>query len=442
MNHRAEKRFVVAILAIAMFFAGFLFSAQVGVANADEDAAVVYVNDGLSVHFVDVGQGDACIIEFPDNKTMLIDAGENHKSSKDALLAYIKDNINQPSGEDILFFDYVILTHPDSDHCGGMADVLAKYPAKVFYRPNVYTEDKNLEDAFADPREEIKAYGNANIKDTLVYYNAIKAGYNEDKVNDVETTVHITDATNEAISVIEPQGIAKTDAQYYSFTFYAPIEKSFSGDGQWNNYSPIMILEYQNKRFAFSGDAEKKALASFVTAARGGQGKYAVFDETYTVDVFKLGHHGSENATTADYLETLTTDASCPNVLAVISCGEGNKYKHPHQEALDILISHGFKEENILRTDVVSTIRIAVRGTQDTNGQTVWGLYLGETEKEPPASSAPDATASPHGTFFLTKKQWIILALIVIAVLIVVFIVSAQGNHKRHSGHGKKGARR
>ena len=72
----------------------------------------------LNVHFVDVGQGDACIVELPDGKKMIIDGGE--KDAKDALLGYIDENITDKDGNKITYFDYAILTHTDSDHCGSL----------------------------------------------------------------------------------------------------------------------------------------------------------------------------------------------------------------------------------------------------------------------------------------------------------------------------------
>ena len=121
---------------------------------------ILELGGDLNVHFVDVGQGDACIIELPDNRNMLIDAGDTHTENKTRLIEYIEENINDENGEDIKYFDFVILTHPDSDHCGGMADVLEKYPAKTFYRPNVYSAYKDGEagDDWTDPaKESIKA---------------------------------------------------------------------------------------------------------------------------------------------------------------------------------------------------------------------------------------------------------------------------------------------
>ena len=72
----------------------------------------------LKVYFIDVGQGDSIFIQFPDKRAMLIDAGEADFSQ--AVIKTIKE-----AREDTL--DYVIATHPHSDHIGGMAEVIKSF---------------------------------------------------------------------------------------------------------------------------------------------------------------------------------------------------------------------------------------------------------------------------------------------------------------------------
>jgi competence protein ComEC len=93
------------------------------------------------VHFLDVGQGDCSIIRLPDGKTVIIDAGDTKTANKTKILNYIETNFG------IEYFDYAIVTHTDSDHCGGIKDVLTAYPAKTVYRPNVLA----IRAGFTDP---------------------------------------------------------------------------------------------------------------------------------------------------------------------------------------------------------------------------------------------------------------------------------------------------
>lgn len=91
----------------------------------------------LALHFIDVGQGDAALIEFPDGKTLLIDGGGEES---DALLRYLR-------ALKIDTLDYLLLTHPDSDHCGGLSDVLELFGAKHIYMP--YCPDETINASYA-----------------------------------------------------------------------------------------------------------------------------------------------------------------------------------------------------------------------------------------------------------------------------------------------------
>ena len=300
------------------------------------------VGDDLNVHFVDVGQGDACIIELPDDKNVIIDGGE--KDARDAILSYIEENIKDDDGKTISYFDYAILTHTDSDHCGSLDDVLNAYPAEVFYRPNVLC----TYNGFSDPDAALLTPDCAE-KSTKAYMEVLAAA---DK-SDPEVRINSWE-----LAPIEPDGLEPGDAGYYSITFYGPNSNAYK---DWNNYSPIMILEYEGERIALTGDCEKEGEAEFAAKASKGEGKFAVFDDTYAVSVIKAGHHGSRTSTGKEFIEAVTTPQSVENTLIIISCGADNKYKHPHQEKLEEFKELGFKDENILRTDQNGSIVLSVR---------------------------------------------------------------------------------
>ena len=413
---------------------------------------VLELGGDLNVHFVDVGQGDACIIEFPDERTMLIDAGDTHSKNKQNLLDYIEKNINDAAGNDIRYFDFAVLTHPDSDHCGGMYDVLTKYPAKTFYRPCVASAYKDGEkgDTFVDPAKDLIAEKTGdnknNVKTTAAYDKAIQAGYNANKVNGVESEVIITNFLSDgADAVITPEGVEKGAPDYYEFTFFVS-ETSYVDN---NNYSPVMVLEYHDKRFMLSGDAEKEAEENFVALAKAGKGNYAMFTEDFTVDVFKLGHHGSSTSSSEAFIEAMTTAQNRPNVKAIISCGEGNKYKHPHTAVLERLTKMGFADENIVRTDVNGSIAMSVRGVAAASGGGyTYELYMG--------AEAVRRTAAAVGndTVQLTWKEIVLLAVIVILAVLIVFpavrglqrkahaAAKSGSSQSRGGGRGKGSARK
>ncbi|MDE6401754.1 MAG: MBL fold metallo-hydrolase [Clostridiales bacterium] len=393
--------------------------------------------DGLYIHYVDVGQGDCTLIEFPDGKTMIIDGGENKKSTEAAIDAFIADNF--PS--DFKYFDYAVLTHPDSDHCGSLDYVLQNYPARVSYRPNVEAVGTNS-NPYVDPDKD--RLQNAVTKNTAAYANCIKAMYAP--APDFTPTVHITDPADETQTIT-----GGTEDNTYTFTFYSPLSQSYS---DWNDYSPIMILSYRGYNFALSGDAEKKNEEEFVAKVEsaktdGVTDKYDIFTDDFTVNAIKCGHHGSRTSTSQAYIDAITTPDGAKNAYYIISCGEGNSYGHPHSETLDRLEAMNVPQENILRTDVVGDITLSVRA--DDAGE--FKLFYGD--KATVAPDVPDVPETPdpdpdtpaeqvliYRTLGGIKLKWAVVAWSCYAVLVVLAVVhvacagmfGSDGGSSKHNG--------
>ena len=215
----------------------------------------------LEVHFIDVGQGDATLVMHGES-AMLIDAGD--ASNGAAVREYIR-------GRGIEKLEYLVLTHPDSDHIGGAPPVISMYQVdRVFI--------SNFE------------------KDTMTYRKLIEA----------------LDAKRYAYAT---PGVGATHALGGAeFTILAP-------DGTYrdsNNSSIALLLTYGNTSFIFTGDAEERAERDI--AANG---------HDISADVLHAGHHGSRTSSSAAFL-----DAVSPSFV-VISCGTGNPYGHPHAETLE-----------------------------------------------------------------------------------------------------------
>lgn len=113
----------------------------------------------LTAHFIDVGQGDSEFLELPDRKTLLIDAGEWDQAN--TVKSYIK-NLGYSR------IDYVVATHPHSDHIGGMAEVLQSFDIGEVWAPKVTHTTKTYEhflEAVADKGLKI----NATTRGTSIY---------------------------------------------------------------------------------------------------------------------------------------------------------------------------------------------------------------------------------------------------------------------------------
>ncbi|NLC16574.1 MAG: MBL fold metallo-hydrolase [Clostridiales bacterium] len=322
------------------------------------DQKVVFAQSGvLEAHFLDVGQGDCAIINMPDGKTMIVDAGDNKNAVKDKILDYIDANFPE-----LEYFDFAIVTHEDADHCGGMAAVLQEYPAKTVYRPNVIaarqgfidpviaiTQDHTVLDDNLKLWNETGAGVNGNEKETLAYKNFIAQAYEPFLIDGTPYTPQVI--VSDGRKKDRPENKASQDiiGEDYSVIFYSPLRYTYTDA---NDYSNIFILEFQGFEFFFSGDAEAQAEQEFVEE---------YFDYDFDIDVFKLGHHGSRTSSSQELIELVTKQSKRDEIRCVISCGEGNSYNHPHQEALDRFISLGFLEENILRTDQIGDIVFEVK---------------------------------------------------------------------------------
>lgn len=223
----------------------------------------------LQVHFLDVGQGDATLITN-DGQSMLIDAGDNTMGTKVQLYLQ-KQNIKK--------LDYLIGTHPDADHIGGLDVIITKFECDTIFMPDVE-------------------------KDTQTYNDVVEAidrkGY-QYLEPDVGERFTLGDAS---ITVIAPNSIYE----------------------DMNNASIGILIEHGENSFLFTGDAEEEA-------------EYDMLNNglDLNADVYKVGHHGSSSSTCREFLKAIDPD------YAVISCGAENDYGHPHSETLNKLREQGIQ---------------------------------------------------------------------------------------------------
>lgn len=214
----------------------------------------------LEVHYIDVGQGDATLIKCGSH-AMLIDGGNNNKGTTVQL--YLKK-------QGVESLDYVIGTHPDADHIGGLDVIVYKYNCDTVIMPDYEKDTKTYQ-------ELVDVIHDKNMKIT---YPVVGEQYT--------------------------LGEAK-------FTIIAPNSNSYGGNA--NDYSVAILLEYGKNRFLFTGDAEEASEAEMLTNGID-----------ISADVYKVAHHGSRSASTQEFL-----NAAQPKY-AVISCGEGNSYGHLMQK--------------------------------------------------------------------------------------------------------------
>lgn len=237
----------------------------------------------LEITAIDVGQGDGLLLIGPSGKTMLIDGGNAfHPRSKpedtdlyfggrrrdmglEAVLPYL-----QSRGIDSL--DVVVGSHPHADHIGGLVAVVREIPVGRYVDPGVaYSSD-----TYATLLEELSArritYQVAQVGDSLAWDPLVSC------------------------RVLGPDP---------------------GPDGNVNNSSVVLQVEYGGFRALLTGDAEHEAEQELL---RSGLLRSAC--------LLKVGHHGSRTSTSPGFLRVVQ-----PQV-AVISCGRRNKFHHPHPVTL------------------------------------------------------------------------------------------------------------
>lgn len=242
------------------------------------------VSSSTSVHFIDVGQGD-CTLIISDGKTLLIDAGEKENGSK--VCSYLKS-------QNITRLDYIIATHPHSDHIGGLPDVIGEFEVGAVIAPVI--PDKLVPTS--------KSYENF-----LSAVSAEGCGLTKAKAGDVYSLGGS------------------------SFEIIAPLTDD---SDDLNNYSVVCLLTYGDNIMLFTGDASKDEENDILDS-----GKYI------DADLLKVGHHGSSSSSVKKFLNAVTPD------YCVIMCGVDNSYNHPNEKTVERLEKY---TDKINRTDLQGTI--------------------------------------------------------------------------------------
>lgn len=307
----------------------FCFSANISspVAKCEESK--------LEIHFIDVGQGDSALIILPDGKVMLIDGGKEE---------YGKEVVEYLTSLNINTIDYMVATHSDSDHVGGLIDVLKNKDVKNIYRPfdlcRTITNSGFVDELYA--RFSSRFPVNI-IVDNPVYAEFLECVYNE-KVEEQNATINVCS------SAIQ---LASSDRSPYIIKFFNPVaQEEFSTSRiqkgyttklteDQNDTSAVIGLFTENHKYLFMADLGAEEEANFIA-------RLTPFEreQLSSVSVLKVAHHGSKSSTSKEFLSLVKPSRS------VISVGE-NDYGHPTEAVLTRLTDAG---SIIYRTDEQGTI--------------------------------------------------------------------------------------
>lgn len=240
-----------------------------GVLTEIKETNEEFVPDQFYVYFIDVGQGDASLI-LCDGHSMLIDGGRANQSDK--IYTVLKE-------KGITHLDYIIATHPDDDHVGGLAGALNYATVGVALSPVTSDDSKSFED--------FKKY--LDKQDTDITIPTVGEKFS------------LGDST---IEVLGPTEIVDSD----------------------NNNSIVLKVIHGDNSLLFPGDAESKEENDIINS-----------DANLKSSVLKIGHHGSSYSTSEEWLNTVNP------AVAIISCGAENEYGHPTEELLERLKTRGIQ---------------------------------------------------------------------------------------------------
>lgn len=248
-------------------------------------------SQNLQLTFLDIGQGDAALVRFPDRKIMLIDGGGSF-GSFDTGRAVVAPFLWE---EGISRVDYLVASHPQLDHIGGLITIL-----KRFEVGEVWTNGVDREIPFAKAfQEEISARG--------IVHRVVHRAQNPVQVGVCE--VGILNPSNRA----EQKGL--------------------------NNGSIVQRIDCPDSfSVLFTGDIEEFAEKDLVRSAL-----------PLKAEVLKVPHHGGRGSLDAEFLQRVSPE------VAVISVGSRNRYGHPSLETLSAYEQIGAQ---VFRTDHGGAIRV------------------------------------------------------------------------------------
>jgi competence protein ComEC len=248
------ERLKLAVIGIFLLFGGLLLSLP-----------ATQSSPYFAIHFLDVGQGDAILVQTPDGYEVLIDGG---KSSTVLQQLTAEQSWNDRS------LDVVIATHPDTDHVGGLVDVLQRYQINMVVQTQAQSNSPAAT-AFSGlvaTENAVERYAQAGQE--------IQVG--------ASTTIEILSPASETVNWAS------------------------------NAASIVVRVVYGDTAFMLTGDAPA-GVEDYLVGAYG---------TDLRSNVLKLGHHGSKTSTSELFLDTVQPQ------YAVVSAGLDNSYGHPDQSVM------------------------------------------------------------------------------------------------------------
>jgi competence protein ComEC len=280
--------------------------------------------DAMVLHFIDIGQGDATLLEFPCGAALIDTGGEQNElfDGEAALYAYL-DAFFARRADLNRTLDLLLITHPHIDHNRAAVGVLERYTVKNVV-DNGADAPHSHDDGSEDPGATQQMAMHAWLRDHPekgVQYLAVRAG-----------DVPADGLTGPILDPVGGCARAATDPKLTALWGTVSHDLETYGHNP-NNHSVVVRVDFGESSALFTGDLELIGLSRLAD-------RYEERPELLDVDIYHVGHHGSKNATIHYQMALMS-----PRV-AVISMGPyerdipwtARKYGHPHVDALTHLV--------------------------------------------------------------------------------------------------------
>jgi len=228
-----------------------------------------FIPQNLSIYFIDVGQGDSTLIVTPSNKKILIDGGDG---KNDVLISYLLDRR-------IKNIDYIIISHFDNDHVGGLFTIMEELKVR-----NVIISKQ---------------------KENSENFQKFSKIVNNKKIN---------------VLMVNTGDKLKIEKDLY-FDFLWPDDETNIMENILNNNSIVCKFCYKEFSMLFTGDIEKEAEEQILDKHLN----------KLNSTILKVAHHGSNTSSTEKFIEAVKPK------IALIGVGENNNFGHPNTDVLNRL---------------------------------------------------------------------------------------------------------
>ena len=317
----------------------------------------------LQVTFLDVGQGDCIFLQTEDGASYLTDGGSSSvsKVGKYRMIPFLK---YQGASQ----IKAVFVSHADSDHCNGIAELLEQAELEGIRVENLVLTDI-ADECRSEGYEELVELAGQNgitvqllhegqqLQDGELLFQCLhpSKGYRAEDLNETSMVLLVTYREFSMLLTGDVQGAGEEhltqELQDWKEPGVAQMQDVIRISGEEESMEEESIEEQSIEDERIEEQIEEKRP----------QNKMGANHTETELTILKVAHHGSKNSTSEEFLK-----AANPKI-AIISCGKGNRYGHPHEETLERLEKADVpwfctKDYGAITVTVDDKSRVQVRG--------------------------------------------------------------------------------